>query len=488
LVTASAVTRIKGGHGLTRELHEGTWAGAWSGALNLVSALGLGTLLATGVVAWWRRRTQARARSGDTGADLLVAFASQTGTAARFAEATAAALRRAGERVACASLAALAPEELTRFKQVFLLVSTTGDGEVPDQGRAFLHQLGGADLAGAAFTMLALGDRRYRRFCAGGERVRAALLAAGARETARLARADDEPTPAWRAWLEAAHDAVPPDLTPPEPDRPVTLTLVERERLDDPADPDVLEAWSLALASPEPLAYRPGDLLLVAPAEGAPERCYSIGSTPLASPARLQLTIGLRRWRDERGHEHLGAASGLLCRRLAPGEPVRGRLRRHPAFNPPADPRRPILMVASGCGIAPFIGFLAERALQPAPGPAWLIFGNRKRAADFFYGAQLERWLADGVLSRLDLAFSRDPDDGSYVQHRLLASGGDVLRWLTVDDAVFYVCGRASTTGQGVQAALERICTAEAGGTADAATRRMAGWLASGTIRRDLFE
>jgi sulfite reductase (NADPH) flavoprotein alpha-component len=490
VIAGNQVTPLAG-PGLVKALHEGTWAGAWSGALNLVGALALAGLTATGTVSWARRWRQGRRRTGDVGAELLVAHASQTGMAARLAKATAEALRAGGSKVAEGSLAGLDPAELKDFRHVLLIVSTTGEGEVPEPGRAFLRKLAGADLAGASFALLALGDSRYARFCAGGGTMRDALLAAGASEAVPMVRADGEPGDTWRGWLAETSGRLgiaAGEAAAPEPDRPVTLTLIAREQLNDPGDPDTHEAWSLTFESKEPLAFHPGDLILIAPREGEPERPYSIGSTPLEDPRRLLLTVGLESWVDEGGETRLGAASGMLCRRLQVGDVLQAKLRRHPGFNPPEDPRRPMIMVATGCGIAPFVGFLAERAAVDGKAPAWLMFGNRKRAGDFFYRDRLEGWRRAGHLTRLDAAFSRDPGDGAYVQDRLLQAGAEILDWLDRRDAVLYACGRESTLGVGLAAALNEILVRHGQATPEAAERRIERWAADGKLRRDLFD
>ena len=278
--------------------------------------------------------------------------------------------------------------------------------------------------------------------------MRTALLKSGAIETLDLMRADREPGEAWHHWL----DVVPKhlgiaqgDVVTPAFDRPVTLTLASCVQLNDPNNPDTNEAWSLLFESAEPLDFRAGDLLMVSPREGEPERAYSIGSSALVNPRQILLTVGLISRTDAQGNEQLGAMSGILCRRLRAGE---------------GEPDRPVLMLATGCGIAPFVGFLSEHAAAHRAGVTWLIFGNRKRAGDFFYRERLESWAQIGVLSRLDTAFSRDPEDGAYVQDRLVQSGAEVLKLLE-RGGILYVCGRASTIGTGVRTALQQILARE---------------------------
>ncbi|MDR3535262.1 MAG: flavodoxin domain-containing protein [Acetobacteraceae bacterium] len=474
-----------------RLLHDGIWAAPWSGWVSLFAAWGLLGLLTTGSLSYWRRWQTARRRSGDAGADLLVAFASQTGTAARYAEATAAALRQGNARVATASLATLQPEDFKRYRHVLVVASTTGDGGMPDQGRAFLQAMPATKLTGVTFALLALGDRRYARFCGGGETLRTALIAAGADELTPMVRADGDPADAWKSWLA---DLAGPlrvqsgALVGPQGDAAVHLTLVARTRLDDPGQGDLHEVCSLVFAGEGPMEYRPGDLLLVSPGAGLPERCYSIGSAAVDDGRRLMLTVALNTWTSPDGQPQFGAASGLLCRTLPIGARFAARIRRHPGFHPPDDPDRPIIMVATGCGIAPFVGFLAERAARGSRGGAWLIFGNRHRAGDFYYADQLQAWQRAGVLQRLDTAFSRDPDDGTHVQDRLEQQSALVWDWLTRRNAVLYACGRLATLGPAIEITLMRIAMSQGGLSDAAAATLLARWGQEDRIKRDLFD
>lgn len=486
-----SIHRLSGGPGLVHELHEGTWGGVWSAVLSVVGALALAVLAATGAWGWWRRRRQRTAGRADAGAATLVAFGSQTGTAARLAEATAQALRQAGEKVACASLDVLQPAALAGYERTLLIVSTTGEGELPDPARRFMQQIPTANLGGSRFSMLALGDRRYAHFCGGGERLRAALLGRGARELAPLERADGDPGSTWRHWLDRVAAQLGrslEDVESPVADQLLSLTLVERQRLDNPAMAGLTETWQLDFAPDDPAtAFRPGDLLLIAPSPSAAPRCYSIGTSARVGDTRIRLTVSLHRWRDAGGQWQIGAASGYLCRGLAEGARITARLRAHPQFNPPEDVTRPLILVVAGAGIAPFPGFLAERAAVSQAGPVWLFFGNRRCAGDFFYREALARWQHDGVLTRLDTAFSRDADDGSHIDRPLIAHGAEVFRWLAQDHAVLYLCGRSATLGRSVDAALLDIIRTHGRTTPDEAEAMLQAWKRNGSLRVDVF-
>ncbi|BAU56908.2 assimilatory nitrate reductase large subunit [Halorhodospira halochloris] len=490
IVTPDQVAEVGSYPGWIANLHQGTWAGIWSALLNAFIALILLALTVTGLLSWGLRRFRQQSGGVDIGAQVLIAHASQTGTAAKLAHESAASMRKAGIKVAESSLASLRPEQLNDFHRVLLIVSTAGDGEMPDAGQAFLNSLASADLRGCKFHLLALGDRRYRHFCAAGDMLHEALDKAGAEPLTMLTRVDGKPGREWQDWLaNAAGDlgvslgGVPEIVV----DKQISLSLNRRERLDDPEDAELQEVWSLEFEAAEPLDYRPGDLLLVEPCAGEPARPYSIGSSPLEDPRLIRLTVAVTSRLDSSGQAVPGKCSGLLGRELRVGESLHAALRSHPSFRPPDDQRRPLVLIAAGCGIAPFVGFLAERAQQSQAGPVWLIFGNRKRCGDALYSQWLEQWQRDGVLRRLDQAFSRDSEDGSYATDRIRENAAELLRWIRDDGALIYVCGRRATLGEGVMAAFIALLVEQAGFTQQQAEAELEQWRADGRLRMDLI-
>jgi sulfite reductase (NADPH) flavoprotein alpha-component len=113
-------------------------------------------------------------------------------------------------------------------------------------------------------------------------------------------------------------------------------------------------------------------------------------------------------------------------------------------------------MVGPGTGIAPFRAFLEERKATGAKGKNWLFFGNPHKATDYLYGEELDAYLKDGTLARMDLAWSRDQKEKVYVQNLMLKEGAEFWKWLQ-DGAAFYVCGDASRMAKDVDAALHTI-------------------------------
>ncbi|MFZ2870589.1 flavodoxin domain-containing protein, partial [Zavarzinia sp.] len=379
-----------------------------------------------------------------------------------------------------AALGTVSPAELAGFETILLIASTTGEGELPDSGKRFLTALGSQRLDGVRYHLLALGDRRYTKFCGGAHLLDDALTAAGARAAAPMTCADGDPAAPWRDWLTRLFPGI--ELRDVQSaDRPVSLIMEGRALLTAENDPDVAESWHIILTADADLDYRPGDLLMITP-DGAAPRSYSIGSADLR---RIELTVGLARYLDAEGREHFGLASGLLCRDLAPGSRIEAVLHRHEAFRAPADLTRPLVMIAGGCGIAPFMGFLDERRGKAEAGPVWLIFGCRKQTGDFLHRARLEADLAAGTLSHLSTAFSRE-GERLHVQDRMRAEGRELCRWLLEDGAFVRVCGR-SDLGFGVEAALVDILIDFGGRDREAARVEIEGWRQSGRLAFDLF-
>jgi sulfite reductase (NADPH) flavoprotein alpha-component len=214
-------------------------------------------------------------------------------------------------------------------------------------------------------------------------------------------------------------------------------------------------------------------------------RSYSISSSPLVSPHEVQLTVSVVRYRGARGAQRGGVCSTYLADR-AHSVPVPVFLQRSPHFRPPKDAGAPMIMVGPGTGIAPFRGFLQERRALGHTGRNWLFFGEQRRAENFYYRDDFEDMLRDGLLSRLDLAFSRDQADRVYVQHKMLDYGADLWRWLD-DGAHFYVCGDAARMARDVDAALTTVIKTHGGMSDEAAHHYKRELVAEKRYVRDVY-
>ncbi|MFF0203754.1 molybdopterin-dependent oxidoreductase [Streptomyces sp. NPDC005017] len=190
-------------------------------------------------------------------------------------------------------------------------------------------------------------------------------------------------------------------------------------------------------------------------------RMYSISSSPLTDPGLVSLTVSVVRYENLAGRARQGVCSPFLAD-AEPGTPVPVRVQRAPHFRVPADPSVPAVMVGPGTGVAPFVGFLEERRARGHRAPNWLFFGEQHRATDFYYEEELSGFLADGTLTRLDTAFSRDQRAKVYVQDRMREHGPLLWSWLQ-DGAHFYVCGDASRMAKDVDRALRDVVSVHGG-------------------------
>lgn len=186
-------------------------------------------------------------------------------------------------------------------------------------------------------------------------------------------------------------------------------------------------------------------------------RLYSISSSPLEDPTRVQATIAAVKY-TTLGKDRIGVCSTCLSERMQVGQRVPIYMSKNPDFRLPADPSTPIIMVGPGTGLAPFRAFIYQRLLQQQPGPMVLYFGCRRKDQDYLYGDQLEAWAAEGEI-QLYTAFSRQQAAKVYVQQRLRESG-DLVWELLQRGGHFYVCGDANSMAGSVQAALLDIIEA----------------------------
>jgi NADPH-dependent sulfite reductase flavoprotein alpha-component len=214
-------------------------------------------------------------------------------------------------------------------------------------------------------------------------------------------------------------------------------------------------------------------------------RQYSISSSPLTDPQLIALTVSVVRYEGPGGRPRGGVCSAFLAD-AEPGTTVPVQVRRAAHFRPPADPATPMVMVGPGTGVAPFIGFLDDRRARGHRGPNWLFFGEQHRATDFYHRDDLAARLADGSLTRLDTAFSRDQRAKVYVQDRMREHGPLLWSWLQ-DGAHFYVCGDAARMAKDVDRALHAIATTYGGLSPEAAASYVKQLAADKRYVRDVY-
>jgi sulfite reductase (NADPH) flavoprotein alpha-component len=214
-------------------------------------------------------------------------------------------------------------------------------------------------------------------------------------------------------------------------------------------------------------------------------RVYSIASSQRKAGAEAHLTVGVLRY-DRNDRFYQGTGSSFLGEHLRPGRALSVFVQRSHGFRLPADPDAPVVMVGPGTGIAPFRAFLQEREAAGARGRNWLFFGNQRRDADFLYRAELEDLATRRVLTRMDLAFSRDQASKVYVQHKMLDAARELWRWIG-NGAHIYVCGDAKRMAGDVDVTLKQIAAAEGGMDAAGAKRFFAELARTGRYQRDVY-
>ncbi len=433
------------------------WAAAAVGLwLGVIALVGWSRARAVRAAA---ARAAALAQPDGTSAEgvpsVLVAFASQTGLAEELAWMTARSLSDAGTPARVTLLGDLEPAELKAVGRVLIVASTTGEGDAPDAMSWFVRQSmkTPADLTGLSYGLLALGDRTYADFCGFGRALDGWLQRSGADPLFDRVEVDNGDAGSIRHWQHQlgllTGSTVQPDWTPPAFDR---WRLVERTHLN-PGSPGG-EAWLMAFA---PVDHTPvwmaGDIAEIGlpsiegqPAPGSRE--YSVASLP--ADGRAEFIVRLMHRPDGAP----GLASGWLTRDVAIGDDVGMRIRTNRGFHSPAPDGR-LILIGNGTGLAGLRAHWKARAGRPHDG-TWLMFGERTRAHDAFLEAEVQTALASGVLTRLDRVFSRDAEDGRYVQALIAEHAAELAAWVD-HGASILVCGSLEGMSKGVHEALEAV-------------------------------
>jgi len=497
-------------------LHTGAFFG-WPGRIALfVTSLTMPLFTVTGLLLYLARRRSKRAlaaiapgaTASESDADaILIVHASQTGNAERLARLSAAAFPHA----VILPIAQLTPDRLRRTPRALFVIATYGEGDAPDPARAFETKImaHAADLTGLDYALLALGDREYPDYCAFGHRVDAWLHASGARRLFDSVLLDGADADGERHWQQQLH-AIGGDIAQPDwqPAAFAPATLIERTWINPGSSG--APVYRILLDPPPGTAWEPGAIAEILPrhdpariaatlsAAGLPEdhsaaeqlattilpdpgpfdpatlrplphRDYSVAS--IAASGRIELLVRLCTAPDG----GLGIGSGWLTRTAAIDAPVQIRLRANPGFAAPADPATPLVLIGNGTGLAGLMAHLRDRA-RTGGGPVWLLYGERNGDHDRPFADELERLQADGILTRIDRAFSRDPGDGRYVQHLLAERATEIADWAD-RRAAFYVCGSLAGMAPAVDAVLRTVLGDD----------RVEAMIAHNLYRRDIY-
>ncbi|HJP67458.1 MAG TPA: assimilatory sulfite reductase (NADPH) flavoprotein subunit, partial [Sphingomicrobium sp.] len=490
---------------------------------------------------------------------LTILYGTETGNSRELAKSLAATLHEQGLVANLSDLSDYKVRQLKDEQDLLFIVSTYGEGDPPQPAVAFFEFLEGPrapKLADVRYSVLALGDSTYEKYCEAGKRIDRRLEELGASRISPRIDCDidyEEPAASWSASLadllaKDAGVATPsafPSAVSAKPAaihdkrNPFPATVLENIRVVGRHSTKETRHVELDLSG-SGLKYQPGDALGFAPSNetrlveelleaagvsgettvtvkksslslvsaltsrfeittGSPRfieqwaklssakelealndasavsqrvqflaanhiidivrrfpvagisadeliaglrqlqpRLYSIASSQAAVGDEAHLTVAPVRY-ELHGSPRRGVASTHIADRLEMGDTVPVYVQENPHFRLPADDV-PLIMVGPGTGVAPFRAFLQEREMRAAGGRSWLFFGERNMRSDFLYQLEWQQWLKDGVLSRLDVAFSRESSEKVYVQQRMLERAQELYAWLE-EGAHFYVCG-----------------------------------------------
>ncbi len=534
---------------------------------------------------------------------LTVLFGTESGNSEVLADRAVKAAKKRGFQASMKNMSEISPSDLAKSSNLLVIVSTWGDGEPPETAinfyKAFMsHEI---SMAGVRYSVCALGDTSYEKFCQIGKDFDARLEGLGAVRIFPRQDCDVDYEESYVAWLDGSISALAPaSVTPQEFVHQVSAPTVEYGKKNpfpaETIDTVILNGegshketlhleFSLANSG---LVYEPGDALAVIPvnapdmvksiiqaaklsgneevdvknvgpklladalredyditalsravltklAEAAdsaslrellaedakerlkeftngreiidailafapngltaaaltsifrklPPRLYSIASSPLAHQDEVHLTVAAVRY-ESHGRTRKGVCSTYLADLVKTGDPVQLFIQPNKNFRLPADGSTPIIMVGPGTGVAPFRSFVEHRAALGSPGKNWLFFGDQHYTYDFLYQLEWQDYLKEGVLTHLDVAFSRDQPEKVYVQDRMIAHAAELYQWIQ-DGAHIYVCGDANRMAHDVHEALISVVEFQAAITREAAEAYVEDLKKSKRYQRDVY-
>ncbi|MEG0966800.1 MAG: sulfite reductase flavoprotein subunit alpha [Pseudomonas sp.] len=497
-------------------LHVGSYFGLTGRILVTIASLTMPLFFVTGWLLYLDRRRKKRqvraARnslvpSNAQGDSWLVGFASQSGFAEQLAWQSAGQLQAAGLPVQVRPLAELTESDLNQAQRALFVVSTFGDGEAPDSARGFERKVLGQPWAldNLNYALLALGDRQYPHFCGFARRLQAWLGERGATSafaTVEVDSADPTALQRWQQQLAKLTGSKPPTAWK----APVfsNWTLVERTLMNPGSQGSAV--YLLGLKPEQPAQWLAGDLVEILPRNGPRNLEQFLRGLGLDGESRVQLdglqesllqALASRQLPNSREHlvglhaqalvdaliplaareysiasiasdgvlelivrqeRHpdgsLGLGSGWLTEYLAVDNSVSLRLRSNSGFHLPAA-ATPMILIGNGTGLAGLRSLLKAR-IAAGEQRNWLLFGERNQAHDFLCADELQGWLLNAEVARLDLAFSRDQAHKVYVQDRLREQAAELRHWLD-DGASIYICGSLQGMASGVDEVLNEV-------------------------------
>lgn len=393
---------------------------------------------------------------------ITLLYGTETGNSKKLAIDFVTKAKKAGVQAKLISMDQYRLNDIVREEYLFTIISTHGEGEPPAAAKKFydhIHQ-NGFQLDKLKYGVLALGDTAYPQFCKAGEDVDVQLQKLGGSRIVPLQKCDIDYEHDAESWfsqvlqnLSIPENSIAPvtSVIPKKVSgrKTYTGTVLANIKLNDRGS--AKETHHLEILADD-ISYDPGDCIGIKLPSLSP-RLYSISSSLAASPGEVHLTVARNTfWLN--GKINYGVCSDFLSK-LKEGDQFEFYVSKNNLFKLPP-PDKDVIMIGPGTGIAPFRAFLAERESSGARGRNWLFFGDQHFETDFLYQTEIQNWIQTDVLTRVNVAFSRDQKDKVYVQHKMLQHGGDLFEWLQ-GGAYLYVCGSKDPMSIDVENSLLQI-------------------------------
>ncbi len=443
-------------YALLYRLHtgEGLW---WLGLTLGLTALAVPAVAVSGAIIWWKRRRSKptlKANSRPNAADSVILVGSESNTTWGFAKTLHDSLSQAGHRVHTAPMNQLT-SRYNAAKRLFILTATYGDGDAPTSARRFLAQLEKVTQAPKPpVAVLGFGDRQFAQFCGFANEVAATLTAKGWPQLLPLDTVNRQSTQAFTRWGNAVGKVLGTELTlahAPKRLRTTALALAERVNygVDVQAPTAVLRfkavddsgksGWRPRFLARTGLpSFEAGDLVGILPPGNQVPRLYSLASA--STDGTLEICV----------RQHADGLCSNFLHALPIGGTINAFIQPNPGFRPSAG-KAPVVLIGAGTGIGPLVGFIRH---NKAHHPMYLYWGGRNPQSDFLYEPELNAYLNDRRLTKLNAAFSR-LDERAYVQDKLIANGPELRRLIDKGAQILVCGGRGMATS--VMAALDDI-------------------------------
>ena len=496
-------------------VHRGSFFGPVYQFFVVLAALAMPLFFVTGWMLYLKRRKQkkltAQAKQSNSVLQIdpnatpwLITYATQTGVAEQLAWRTATSLQEAHQPTTVKAVQQLSLDDLKNAKQVLFIASTYGTGEAPDLASSFEKKLmrESFDLSHLKYAVLALGSKDYPdSYCRFGHAIDIWLTQNNANRLFATIEVNNADNVQINTWNEALAKATNLSLNSMHIDKTFDQWRLTKRELLNPNSLGA-PAFNLEFQTGHEAIWQAGDIAEIQTGNSAqrieafldkyqilattpvdslqqniqealwnrdltvdvepfanmqhlleqlpilPTREYSIASIP----SQQMLRLVVRQRRDIQGE--LGLGSGWLTEHMTLRDKIDLRIRKNESFHLITD-NRPIICIGNGTGIAGLMSLIHSRVRLDYT-ENWLIFGERQQAHDFFFKDTIQAWQNTAMLTRLDLAFSRDQAEKIYVHHKLLEQAELLKTWIA-NGAVIYICGSIDGMASDVDKTLNEI-------------------------------